>query len=131
MPIPTTVLNLLKYVNTEGESRTCPVCGHSLLHISDGLEVINKCLRCGFSGKPSGDISDQHKYDRTITIVTAFLQKKGFFELYQPLDEKLFNTLISAGRSLEEAKNEVIRDLNLEGESLEYFISKVDFLGEL
>jgi len=131
MPIPTSILHLLKYVNTEGASRVCPICGSQMEHLTDGFEAINKCFQCGFSNKPTGDISEQHKYDHTITIVTAFLQKKGFFELYQPLDEKLFNSLISAGRDIETARNEVIRDLDLKGEALEYFKSKVNFLGGL
>jgi hypothetical protein len=131
MPIPDGLLDILKYVRTDGVSRACPICGAPMEHITDGLNAINKCFQCGFSEKPTGDVSDQHKYDHTITIVTAFLQKQGFFELYQPLDEKLFNSLISAGRDTETARKEVIRDLDLKGEALEYFNSKVDFLGNL
>lgn len=88
-------------------------------------------MQCGYSQKPVGDISDQHKFDGalTITVINAAHNKKAFFETYQPLDEQLYNSLISAGRSPQEAHKEVILDLGLDDAAKEYFDSKVNYLG--
>lgn len=127
---PTGIANLLKYVKTEGPSRTCSVCGSPMVHLTDSYKTVNKCMSCGYSMVPEGDISGQHKFDMpvSITIVNA-IDKKAFFESYQPLDEQLYNALIANGRDPEKAKEEVIMDLGLHGDQREYFDTKLQYLG--
>jgi len=134
MPIPTGVLRLLKFQQTEGESRTCSICGAPLAHLTDGYKSIDKCLQCGYAHAATGSISEQGKHDFVINVNTVDAKsnapmKKGFIELYQPLDEQLFNALISAGRDAKKARDEVARDLDLKDDNLEYFEMKINFLG--
>jgi len=128
MPIPT-VIQLLKQLSTEGSSRTCPVCGKPVAHMTDGHQYLDKCIACGYSHTPTGDISDQRKYDYSLSIVQATLQKAGYYELHQPLEEQLYNKLMSAGRTPEEAVKEIITDLQLDDTEADYFKGKLDFLG--
>lgn len=124
------ILKVIKYQPTDGEGRSCAVCGAPMAHLTNGFDQIDKCIQCGYSFRPTGNISEQHAYDFKFTITTATSNKKAFFEIYQPLDELLFNSLISAGRNPKEARVEIIVDLGLKDESLEYFNQKLNFLGD-
>ena len=130
MPIPT-IFKLLKHLPTEGGSRACPVCGKPVSHISDGIRFLDKCMSksCGYSHIPTGDIIDQRKYDYSFNLVQAALQKAGYFELHQPIEEQLYNKLMVAGRTPEEAIREIITDLQMSADEAEYFKNKLDFLG--
>jgi hypothetical protein len=83
--------------------------------MTDGLTDLNKCLKCGYS-------------KRTVHIASfteKFLYKKGYYELYQPLDEHLYNILRETGKDERTAKLEVKRDLGLTDEKADYFDRKV------
>jgi len=132
MGIPTGIQKLLKYIPSEEASRTCPVCGSQMTHYNDGNKSLSKCVQCGYSHAPIGSLSAQNQYDMAVNVtVLNSADKKAFFVTQQPLDEQLYNGLISHGRTPEEAKKEIIRDLNLEGDALEYFENKLDYLGVL
>lgn len=128
MPIPK-FLRMIDFLKDNGASGTCPVCAMRMEHISDGIKYLDKCLRCGYSYVPQGNISDQRKHDFSITIVQAALQKQGYYELYQPIEEQLFNHLITAGRSATEAISEITRDLSLSDSDVAYFKEKLKFFG--
>lgn len=128
MPIPK-FLNMMKFLKTDGESGVCPVCAMRMSHISDGDKYLDKCLRCGYSYVPQGDITEQRRHDYRITIVQAALQKKGYYELSRPIEEILFNELITAGRSVDEAVTEMAKDLDLSAEDIKYFKEKLNFMG--
>lgn len=113
-----------EYRHTEYHSRSCPVCVSPMIHMSDGTISISKCLVCGYSKRPTGSISDAHFYDRP--VLASFLEKKGYYELYTPLDEGLYNALYSRGWEKQEIIYQVVNDLHLAGEALDYFLRKVD-----
>lgn len=113
-----------EYRHTEYISRSCPVCMATMSFMSDGTLSLAKCLNCGYSKRPTGTISDAHFYDRP--VLASFLEKKGYYELYTPLDEGLYNALYSRGWDKKEIIYQVIQDLRLTGEALDYFLRKVE-----
>ena len=129
MPIPD-ILKLVKHLPIEPSSRTCPVCSKLMTHMTDGFKYLDKCLSCGYSHMPTGDINDQRRFDYNFTIVQAALQKAGYYELHQPIEEQLYNKLMTAERTPEEAINEVISDLQLSENDADYFKEKLNFLGQ-
>lgn len=129
MPIPT-VFKAIRQLKTDGESGTCPICNFRMEAITDGYKKLMKCLRCGYSHIPTGNISDQRAFDYRLTIHQGKHEKEGFFEFFQPIEEVLFNKIVMNGRTPQEAVTEVIRDLGLSEEQAEYFKSKLNFYGK-
>lgn len=129
MPIPT-VFKFVRQLKTEGESGTCPVCSFRLEHITDGYKKLTKCLRCGYSHTPTGNISDQRLFDYNLTLIKGEHQKEGFFEFFQPIEEVLYNRVVMNGRTPQEAITEVIQDLGMSEEQAEYFKTKLNFYGK-
>jgi len=129
MPIPN--LSIIKYINREDQGRTCPVCSCQIMLISDGLKGLFKCFNCGYSRLSGQNIGGQHAYDNPIMIAShtdTFLLKRGWFEIYQPIDELLFNILTAQEWSTEDAVNQVVRDLNMDKDVKSYFLKKIKFL---
>ena len=58
----------------------------------------------------------------------SFLVKRGWFELYQPIDELLFNILVAQDWPTEDAVKQVVRDLNMDKNTQSYFYKKIKFL---
>jgi hypothetical protein len=102
-----------------------------MVHLTDGYTCVEKCLKCGYAHKPVGDILHQNKHDYVlnVTVLSSLKVKQAQVDLYQPVDEQLYNAIISSGKDSEEARKEVIRDLDLKDENLEYFNMKIDYLG--
>ena len=116
------------YRHTEYDSRICLVCSSPMTHFSDGFISLSKCIICGYTHKPSGMLKDQHFYDRPILAsgLATYLEKKGYYEMYTPLDESIYNALYTQGWEKTEITYQVINDLQLRGEPLDYFLRKVD-----
>jgi len=128
-PIGPGSLGLIQYLRQEDTGRNCPICSAQMMFLQDGYRGIHKCLECGYSKLSTNDIAGQHKYDLPITItLSALLARKGWFEIYQPLDEQLYNVLIERKWSPEQAVDQVIRDLRMDENGKKYFLNKVDFL---
>jgi Zn ribbon nucleic-acid-binding protein len=125
MPIPN--LNIIKYKKVEDEGRTCPVCNAQLMYFSDEFKSLFKCFNCGYSRRAESHISGQTPYDFPLLLVGS-LSKLGWFELRQPIDEQLYNALITKEWLPEDAISAVIKDLELMPEEAQYFIQKVKFL---
>lgn len=113
-----------EYRRTEYYTRSCPICFSPMTYMTDGTNSISKCFICGYSFKPTGTINDAHFYDRP--VLASFLEKKGYYELYVPLDEALYNALYSRGWEKPEIIYQVITDLDLTGDALDYFLRKVE-----
>lgn len=125
MPFP--LLHIIKYISPEDEGRICPICGYQLKQFSDGIKKLVKCLNCGYNKLIESNIGGQSRYDLPIILVSSF-DTKGWYELYQPIDEKLYNTLIEYDWEPEEAVNAVIKDLDLSDAEIKYFMEKIKFL---
>lgn len=129
MPVPN--LSIIKYLSKEDQGRTCPCCSVQIALISDGLKGIYKCFNCGYS-RLSGQVpGGQHAYDVAIMLANRgqeFLLKRGWFEIYQPIDELLFNVLLAQDWPAGEAVDQVVRDLNMDKDAQSYFLKKVKFL---
>jgi len=121
----------MKHLHTEGPCRTCALCGSPMRPYTDHIKFLLKCTNkdCGYSYQTTGSIADQRKFDFKVKIVQAVLQKAGYYELYQPLEELLYNDLIRLGKDPEKAVEEVIRDLKMSEQEAEYFRNKIRNLG--
>lgn len=115
-----------EYRHTEYHSRSCPVCVSPMTYISDGRISLSKCLVCGYSRHPTGRIEDSHVYDRP--VLASFLERKGYYELYIDPSEQLYNLLYAAGWDKQSIIYQVIDDLQLKGDALDYFLRKVDMI---
>ena len=116
------------YRTTDYASRICKVCSSPMFPISDGFISLSKCLECGYSFEPTGHISDMHYYDRPVFVLASFLTKKGYYEMYTDPSELLYNALYSKGWDKTEITYQVINDLHLKGDRLDYFLRKVDMV---
>jgi hypothetical protein len=76
---------------------------------------LDKCLKCGYAKKQI----------HAETFTEKFIHKKAYYDLWAPMDEQLYNTLIGTGMSEADAAKIVKRDLGLEGEKATYFEQKV------
>ena len=129
MPFPH--VEIIKYLPREDQGRTCPICSSQVALISDGLKGLYKCMNCGYSRLSGQNIPGQHAYDLPIMLAhttNEFLVKRGWFELYQPIDELLFNILVAQDWPTEDAVKQVVRDLNMDKNTQSYFYKKIKFL---
>lgn len=121
-------LGLIKYIKTDDEGHNCPICMSQLMYMYDGVSGLFKCLECGYSRKQNSALAGQHRYDLPVTILSARSLKKAWFELHQPMDEKLFNILVQHDWSPNQAIKDVIKDLNLSEEESFHFLEKIQSL---
>ena len=125
MPFPD--INRITYQKVEDEGRTCPICGAQMKKLSDGYKSIIKCYECGYSRKFNvNDLGGQHRYDQPVMLVGSV--KTSWFELFQSLDEALYNSLVDRDYTPEEAASAVIKDLEMNNDETKYFMDKLQFL---
>jgi hypothetical protein len=99
-------------------TRICPVCTATMLYLTDGHRGLVKCIKCKYS---SLEIHSK-------TLTEKFLLRKGYYEMYQPLDEHLYNILVENGFAKADAAEQVARDLGMGRGSLDTFLNKVERL---
>lgn len=126
MPFPD--LSAIRYQKMEDESRNCPVCGKQLAKRSDLTRTVVKCLNCGYSRKMQSGMEGMHRYDQPVMLISEAATKRAWFELYQPLDEQLYNMLIDAEWTPESAATSVMKDLEMSNDETQYFMDKLQFL---
>lgn len=117
-------LSLIKYLKTDGESRTCPICSKQFIFISDDINAVYKCISCGYARQKISLIEGQHRYDHPVTILTA-KKIKSWYEMQQSVEEKLYNLLLNYDWPVDQAARDVIRDLNLDKDRAEHFLIRV------
>ena len=111
-------LSIITYLKQDDQGRTCPVCQAQLGFVTDGFAKLYKCVHCGYANLIKRNLEGQHTYDLPISLADSradrYLIKKGWFEMYQPIDEMLFNMLTGQDWTTEDAVKQVIRDLKMD-----------------